>query len=143
RIEAGRVDYRITDVALADVVKTVLPMVEPQLAAKGVTSRTVLDHAPVVRADREKLEQITLNLLTNAAKFTPSGGSVTVRVRSDAAVERKVFLDVEDTGIGIPSDKQKEIFEPFVQVSEDNRVEGSGLGLAISRELARGMDADL
>ena len=143
RIEAGRVDYKITEVPLEEVVRTVLPMVEPQLAAKGVTSRTVLDQAPVVRVDREKLEQITLNLLTNAAKFTPAGGSVTVRVRRDAAVEHRVYLDVEDTGIGIPPEMQKEIFEPFVQVSADNRSEGSGLGLAISRELARGMDADL
>ena len=142
RIEAGRVDYRISDVPLAEVVRTVLPMVEPQMAAKGITSRTVLDKAPVVRADREKLEQITLNLLTNAAKFTPAGGTVTVRVRDDA-VEQRVCLDVEDTGIGISPDMQKEIFEPFVQVSADNRIEGSGLGLAISRELARGMDGDL
>jgi signal transduction histidine kinase len=142
RIEAGRVDYRIIDVPLAEVVRTVLPMVEPQMAAKGITSRTVLDKAPVVRADREKLEQITLNLLTNAAKFTPAGGTVTVRVR-DAAAEQRVCLDVEDTGIGISPDMQKDIFEPFVQVSADNRVEGSGLGLAISRELARGMDGDL
>ena len=69
-------------------------------------------------------------------------GTVTVRVRGDAA-EQRVCLDVEDTGIGISPDMQREIFEPFVQVSADNRVEGSGLGLAISRELARGMDGDL
>jgi signal transduction histidine kinase len=142
RIEAGRVDYRITDVSVADVVKTVLPMIEPQLAVKKITSRTVLDEAPMVRADREKLEQITLNLLTNAAKFTPAGGSVTARVRNDPA-ERRVCLDVEDTGIGISPEMQRDIFEPFVQVNADSRTEGSGLGLAISRELARGMDADL
>jgi signal transduction histidine kinase len=63
-------------------------------------------------------------------------------VRDDAD-EQRVCLDVEDTGIGISPDMQKDIFEPFVQVSADNRVEGSGLGLAISRELARGMDGDL
>ena len=143
RIEAGRVDYKIDNVPVAEVVRTVLPMVEPQLAAKGIASQTVLDDAPVVRADREKLEQITLNLLTNAAKFTPTGGSVTVRVRCDAAVERRIYLDVEDTGIGISPEKQADIFEPFVQVSEDKRAEGSGLGLAISRELARGMNGDL
>ena len=143
RIEAGRVDYRITDVPLAEVVKTVLPMVEPQLAAKQITSSTVVDQEPIVRADREKLEQITLNLLTNAAKFTPESGSITVRVRSDPSGERRVLLDVADTGIGISPEMQKAIFEPFVQAQTDNRKEGSGLGLAISRELARGMDAEL
>jgi len=143
RIEAGRVDYRITDVPLAEVVKTVMPMVEPQLAAKGIVSRAFLDEPAVVRADREKLEQITLNLLTNAAKFTPAGGRVSVRVRRSGSSPRRICLDVEDTGVGISDEMQKEIFEPFVQVDTDSRSEGSGLGLAISRELARGMDADL
>jgi len=143
RIEAGRVDYRITDVPLAEVVKTVMPMVEPQLAAKGIVSRSFLDEPAVVRADREKLEQITLNLLTNAAKFTPAGGRVSVRVRRSGSSPRRICLDVEDTGVGISDEMQKEIFEPFVQVDTDSRSEGSGLGLAISRELARGMDADL
>jgi PAS domain S-box-containing protein len=143
RIEAGRVEYQIRSISLADVVRTVMPMVEPQLAAKGVTSRALLDGAGLVRADREKLEQIVLNLLTNAAKFTQRAGTVTVRVRNDCGIPDRTCLDVEDTGIGIPEESQAGIFEPFVQVDTDNRKEGSGLGLAISRDLARGMGADL
>lgn len=143
RIEAGRVEYKIRSISLADVITTVMPMVEPQLAAKGVTSRALLDGAGLVRADREKLEQIVLNLLTNAAKFTQRGGTVTVRVRTDCGIPDRTCLDVEDTGIGIPEELQAGIFEPFVQVDTDNRKEGSGLGLAISRDLARGMGADL
>ena len=143
RIEAGRVEYNIRSVSLADVVTTVMPMVEPQLAAKGITSRALLDGAGPVRADREKLEQIVLNLLTNAAKFTQRGGTVTVRVRNDCGIPDHTCLDVEDTGSGIPQEMQAGIFEPFVQVDTDNRKEGSGLGLAISRDLARGMGADL
>ncbi len=143
RIEAGRVDYNVRSVSLADVVTTVMPMVEPQLAAKGVTSRALLEGAGTVRADREKLEQIVLNLLTNAAKFTQRGGTVTVRVRNNCGIPDRTCLEVEDTGIGIPIEMQAGIFEPFVQVDTDNRKEGSGLGLAISRDLARGMGADL
>jgi PAS domain S-box-containing protein len=143
RIEAGRVEYNIRSISLADVVTTVMPMVEPQLAAKGVTSRALLDGAGNVRADREKLEQIVLNLLTNAAKFTQRGGTVTVRVRNNCGIPDRTCLEVEDTGIGIPIEMQAGIFEPFVQVDTDNRKEGSGLGLAISRDLARGMGADL
>ena len=142
RIESGREEYRITDVPLGDVISAVLPMVEPQAAAKGITSRTVIDRPYVVRSDKEKLEQIVLNLLTNATKFTPSGGAITVRTRGDCA-DKKVCLDIQDTGIGISSEKLKDIFEPFVQVQSEQKKEGSGLGLAISRELARGMDADL
>jgi PAS domain S-box-containing protein len=143
RIEAGRVEYQIRSVSLADVVTTVMPMVEPQMAAKGIISRALLDGAGLVRADREKLEQIVLNLLTNAAKFTQRGGTVTMRVRNDCGIPGRTCLDVEDTGIGIPEEMQAGIFEPFVQVDTDNRKEGSGLGLAISRDLARGMGADL
>ena len=143
RIESGRVEYAIQDVSLADVLTSVMPMVEPQLAAKGIASSAVLREGVLVRADREKLEQITLNLLTNAAKFTPPGGTVTVRVRNDSGIEDRTCLDVEDTGIGIPDAMQTTIFEPFVQVDTDNRKEGTGLGLAISRDLARGMGADL
>src|SRR5690349_959453 len=143
RIESGREEYRITEVPLREVVSAVLPMVEPQVAAKGITSRTVIDRPYVVRSDREKLEQIVLNLLTNATKFTPAGGGITVRVRQDVERERHICLDVEDTGIGISAEKQRDVFEPFVQVHADQKQEGSGLGLAISRELARGMDADL
>ncbi|HJP61763.1 MAG TPA: ATP-binding protein [Gemmatimonadaceae bacterium] len=143
RIESGREEYRITEVPLGDVVSGVLPMIEPQLAAKRITSRTLIDGPYVVRSDREKLEQIVLNLLTNATKFTPAGGGITVRVRQDVERERHICLDVEDTGIGISPEKQKDVFEPFVQVHADRKKEGSGLGLAISRELARGMDADL
>jgi PAS domain S-box-containing protein len=143
RIEAGRVEYNIRSVSLADVVTTVMPMVEPQLASKGVASRALLGGAGVVRADREKLEQIVLNLLTNAAKFTQRGGTVTVRVRNDCGIPNRTCLEVEDTGVGIPIELQAGIFEPFVQVDTDHRKEGSGLGLAISRDLARGMGADL
>lgn len=143
RIESGREEYRISDVSLRDVVSAVLPMIEPQLAAKGITSRTIIDRPYVVRSDREKLEQIVLNLLTNATKFTPTGGAIIVRGRDADSSEKRVCLDVEDTGIGISAEKLKDIFEPFVQVHADRKKEGSGLGLAISRELARGMDADL
>jgi signal transduction histidine kinase len=96
------------------------------------------------RADREKVQQIVINLLSNALKFTPVGG----RVRLDArpvAEPARVRLRVADTGIGIPPEKQASVFDPFVQVdmSRTRRSEGSGLGLAISRDLARGMGGDL
>jgi signal transduction histidine kinase len=145
RIEAGRVDYQIADLVVIDVVGAVMPMIEPQLGAKGIAWTIEIAPELVVRADREKVEQILLNLLTNATKFTPSGG----RVKIGAVLRREhpdaVFLQVEDTGIGIPPDMQARIFEPFVQVdvTDVRRAEGTGLGLTISRDLARGMGGDL
>lgn len=96
-----------------------------------------------MNADAEKVTQILLNLMSNAVKFTPAGGSVAVR--AEAASERVVAISVTDTGVGIPADKLGVVFDPFVQV--DTRLtreqQGAGLGLAISRDLARGMGGDL
>ena len=144
RIEAGRMEYRIEEIDLPTVVSSVLPMVEPQLAQAGLALDTAIDDALRARADREKTQQILINLLTNAVKFTPAGGRVAVRTGRDVS-QRVVLVDVSDTGIGIPPEKLTSVFEPFVQVKSEQsrRAEGTGLGLAISRDLARGMGGDL
>ncbi|MDU0946743.1 MAG: ATP-binding protein, partial [Anaerococcus vaginalis] len=101
--------------------------------------RLVLDadiegNIPIV-ADRRATKQIMVNLLSNAVKFTPEGGRVTMRSR---VFDDKVVLIIADTGIGIPQDKQKLIFEAFQQADAgtSRKYGGTGLGLAISRELA-------
>ncbi len=143
RIEAGQVGYDIGPVPLREVADAVLPMVEPQAAARGI----VLEQAPcpptaVARADRAKVEQILLNLLSNAVKFTDAGGRVLV---SCAAEDDAVALRVHDTGLGIPGEQLDAIFEPFVQLGRTLTTshEGTGLGLAISRDLARAMGGEL
>src|SRR5690606_8851 len=115
---------------------------EPQAEAAGITLDWTGCGDVTAMADESKLEQVLLNLLTNAIKFTPEGGSITVSCASAAGAAR---VSVADTGIGIPADKLDSIFEPFVQVgrSLSSAHEGTGLGLAISRDLARGMGGDL
>ena len=146
RIEAGRVDYVMTDVHLADVLRDLTPMIQPQLEAKALTLEvmTAVD-LPPVRADRDKLVQILLNLLSNSVKFTDRGGRACVEATVRAEVPERVFIRVSDTGCGIPSDKLDFIFEPFTQVdaSHSRTGQGTGLGLAISRDLARGMGGDI
>jgi PAS domain S-box-containing protein len=144
RIEAGRVEYAIDEIRIADVVANVMPMIEPQMSEAGLTSTMSVEEHLAARGDREKVQQILINLLTNAVKFTPAGG--TVRTFAERDVDgRHIRVSVADSGIGIPSDKLKSVFEPFVQVDvgRTRRKEGSGLGLAISRDLARGMGGDL
>ena len=145
RVEAGRVDYLISDIAIADVVADVCDMVEPQLAAKRLSFEIDTASDLIARADREKVQQILLNLLSNALKFTPEGGSITLAAREEPGKPARVRIDVTDSGIGIPEDRLSSVFEPFVQVdtSEKSRKQGTGLGLAISRDLARGMGGDL
>lgn len=99
-----------------------------------------------IQADRARLEQVLTNLLSNALKFT-SSGIVTLRIKTKAMTLTNVTLhfEIEDTGIGIPADQLKKIFEPFVQVdtSSQRSYGGVGLGLSIARQLVRLMEGDL
>jgi signal transduction histidine kinase len=150
KLEAGRVEYDIASVPLAEALEEVTPMVEPLLAEKGLAYTVMIPPTAVASADRDKLQQILLNLLSNAIKFTDRGGSVTVDTRTiDAhgaeAADGMIALRVTDTGCGIPPEQHQEIFDPFVQVpaQRTRTQEGTGLGLSISRDLARGMVGDL
>jgi signal transduction histidine kinase/FixJ family two-component response regulator len=146
RIEAGRVEYAVADIVLQDVAAGLAPMIEPQIAAKGLSYEFRAPAAPViVRVDHEKLDQVLLNLLSNAVKFTPPGGRITVEVVAPRANGQPALVRVIDTGIGIATEQQQIIFEPFVQVQAGptRAVQGTGLGLAIARDLARGMGGDL
>jgi PAS domain S-box-containing protein len=147
RLDAGRVEYHIEPVALADVVADVLPLVEPMFASRQIAVTVEYSPRPSQAwADREKLGQVLLNLLSNAAKFTEPGGAVQIAVRSVSPQwPRTVHLHVTDTGVGIPEAKQEQIFEPFVQIARGltSQHEGTGLGLSISRTLARAMGGDI
>jgi signal transduction histidine kinase len=144
RVEAGRVDYHIEDVALGDLAEELGAMVEPLVGAKSLEYHVDIgDPDCRIRVDREKVLQILLNLVSNAVKFTAAGGRIVLSAKDD----RPGFMRIEvmDTGRGIPNDKLEAIFEPFLQVRADpaRANEGTGLGLAISRNLARGMNGDL
>ena len=145
RIESGRLEYHMVPIRLAELVGEVSEMIAPQLQAKSLQYDWAVDERLVVRADREKAAQILINLLDNAAKFTPAGGSVRVSCHTRAETPDHVYVRVTDTGRGIGGDKLKRIFEPFVQIDKvaTSKDEGVGLGLAISRELARGMRGEL
>jgi PAS domain S-box-containing protein len=143
RVEAGQVRYELVPVHIHTVVDAVLPMIEPQAVAKGLT----VEHGPcaddaVGCADRTKAEQIVLNLLSNAVKFTPTGGRITVSCQAEGD---RATITVADTGPGIPPEQQTAVFEPFVQLGRTftSGHEGTGLGLAISRDLARAMHGDV
>jgi signal transduction histidine kinase len=143
KIERGHLTVHLEDVPVNDLLNGTSDFVRPQLRERGLTFTTnVCEPSMRVRADREKVHQILLNLLSNALKFTPSGGQITLGC---AEREGAVSVTVHDTGRGIAAEKLASIFEPFVQVDRrfKREQEGIGLGLAISRELARAMDGDL
>ncbi len=117
-------------------------VIEPQAQARGI--RYEYDGCATdvcVIADAERLEQILINLLGNAVKFTPEGGAITMRCRLG---KEHGVVEVSDTGVGVPDTKLELIFDPFVQVDNNRgKREGVGLGLAISRKLARAMGGDI
>jgi signal transduction histidine kinase len=114
RLEAGQVEYEISDVRLADVLAELDVLIEPQVRARELEyRRPACDTALAVRADREKLEQVILNLLTNAIKFTDPGGRIDLSCQADGDA---VFIRISDTGRGIPAEKLATIFDPFTQV---------------------------
>jgi signal transduction histidine kinase len=143
RLESGALSLGMQDVPLHSVFETLASLTQPQTQAKGIAYR-VAECAPdvTVWTDVEKLLQVLINLVSNAIKFTPTGGRIEVdyECRPEA-----VAIHVTDTGDGIPPDKLRSIFEPFVQVRSDytRPADGVGLGLAISRDLTRALDGEL
>jgi signal transduction histidine kinase len=143
RIEAGAVRYDIRRIPVNEVLCTCEALVAPQVRTRQLTLHYLgCDPALAVRADGEKLQQIVLNLLTNAVKFTQPRGRIDLACM---AADGEARILVRDTGRGIDADQLEHVFEPFVQVDAQltRTHEGVGLGLAISRDLARGMGGDL
>lgn len=144
RAEAGALTVSIETVSVESALAQAEAIVMSRFQAGGVAyHRELIAPELAVCADRDRLQQILLNLLGNASKFTPSGGSVSVRCGPERDC---VLIAIADTGRGIPDELLARIFEPFVQVdreSDEKREKGMGLGLAISRELARAMKGDI
>ena len=155
RLEAGRVEYELREVSGREMLELVEPFVRPQVTAKSLVYECVFpDQHLRVRADPEKVLQILINLVSNAVKFTPPGGRVTLSASlaerpgltpEPSAYTTAVVFSVVDTGMGIPTERLEDIFDPFVQVNGTLTREegGAGLGLSISRDLARGMGGEL
>jgi signal transduction histidine kinase len=143
KIEAGRLDFEITEFSLHDGLSAVVALVEPQAGEKSIGFDFRGGVASiVVCADRDKVLQIVLNLVSNAVKFTPERGRISLDWSSDGERAR---VCVVDTGAGIPAEKLAAVFEPFVQVGVNlvGASRGTGLGLTISRDLARRMGGDI
>lgn len=144
RIERGQVWYDLTTIAIGPFLADLDALVSPQAAAKSLTLEYVpTDSDLAVCADREKLRQVILNLLSNAIRFTPAGGRIALS--ASPLGNDRVAIYVEDTGPGVPENRREHVFEPFVQLDRSltQSQGGVGLGLAISRDLARGMQGDL
>jgi PAS domain S-box-containing protein len=143
KIEGGPIELTMAEIPIDETLRAAESLVAPQFAKKSISyNHRGGDQHHTVFADREKLQQIVVNLLANAMKFTAPGGSV----ETEWSIEDETLLvKIRDTGSGIPADKIDEIFEPVVQLRAPGSMPagGTGLGLAISRDLARAMGGDV
>ncbi|HLH05268.1 MAG TPA: PAS domain-containing protein [Bryobacteraceae bacterium] len=147
KIESGRFELEQTDFALEDTIERTMELVVPRAKAKQISAAARIEPGTctALSGDPARLQQILLNLLGNAVKFTSQGG-VTLEVRQRPA-ESAVHLEftVIDTGVGIPADKLASIFEDFTQAesSTTRRFGGTGLGLGIARRLIHRMGGQI
>ena len=143
KTESGTIPFAVERLELRKVLASVAPLISPMAESRQVVYEyDESDADVVVQADRDKVVQVVLNLLTNAVKFTPANGTVVLRI---GVASDRALITVSDSGPGIPEDQRSSIFEPFVQLERSfaSEREGVGLGLSISRALARGMGGDL
>jgi PAS domain S-box-containing protein len=144
KLGAGQVEFRVDEIPMSQLLEGLEELIRPQMNAKGL----LYHHGDcrtdeTVGADPEKVRQILLNLLTNAAKFTEPGGEIALSCDID---EHSLRIAVHDNGRGIEDGQLARVFDPFVQVDRHltpQSQQGVGLGLAISRDLASGMRGKL
>ena len=141
-MEVGSLSLARQETDVERVFREVVKKVDPQMAQKGITFESVFPEKwPMLHLDKDKFSTALVNLLGNAAKYTPNGGRVTLRVKTRTQLK----IAVEDTGVGISADELPKVFDKFFR-SSDPRVQeqtGSGLGLSLTHEVIRMHDGTL
>ncbi len=131
---SGKLQLQFEPVDMKSLVLGTCLQISPMIRGKRQKLNTDLpDAVPIIHGDGQRLEQVLLNLLTNAVKFTPEGGNILVKVRKDDA---SLFIDVRDDGIGIAREEQPRLFKPYSRLSSDRQHHpGLGLGLALAKQV--------
>jgi two-component system phosphate regulon sensor histidine kinase PhoR len=135
RLESGRVNLRLEEIDAGELVRGGVRRLAPQIERARLELVVELpEDLPPVSADRGRVEQILLNLVHNAIKFTPAGGRIEV---SAARSGDQVRIQVRDTGVGISPDELPRVFERFYKIDKARRSDGTGLGLAIAKHIVQ------
>ena len=144
KIESGNINLNIEPVMVADIVKDCINLSHPQANQYGVSISADVDDAEPLYAecDRVRLKQVLLNLISNSIKYNRPSGWVNINVFVHDAEE--LCISVEDNGLGISEEKQKELFQPFNRLgAERTAIEGTGVGLVITKRLLEMMGGDV
>lgn len=146
KVEAGKMELHISEHSLTDIANSCMSMFREKALKQQIKAAVSIEEdAKTVAADERKLKQILFNLLSNAFKFTPDNGHITLKARKVSGGEKNesilndyLEISVTDTGQGISAQDQKRLFRPFEQLEGpyENKHEGTGLGLALCKKLA-------
>lgn len=150
RIESGKVNLTENPFNLSDTIESLLTVFHSQMAAKGLefsANIAKLEHEDVI-GDEQRLQQIFMNIMGNAIKFTPTGGKISIDIEEKSShITGNGYYEFtfEDTGIGMEKDYIQKIFEPFSRAADSRtgKIEGTGLGMAIAVNIARMMNGDI
>lgn len=145
KVESGRFDLELERVSIVNLLEDVRRVVDIKAREKSVAFEIRAGWVPAgISSNAARLQQILTNVIGNAIKFTPSGGSVWLYVETDKNT-RSILFSVTDTGIGIALEHQSKIFKPFAQAKSDTARDfgGTGLGLTLSRRLAENLGGEL
>ena len=142
KIESGRIDLSIEPIEAGPVIEESLSMVSTLALKRGIQINSTGELHRMLRADRARLKQALLNILTNAIKYNRDNGSITLDVLQSG--EDRVRIRITDTGIGIAPERIKELFHPFNRLGfENSGIEGTGIGLSITRRIIETMGGSI
>ncbi len=143
RIESGMLDLQIEDVELIPALSDILQMESGAIARKTLRTNVLNGSELLIRADRQSLRQLLLNVIDNAIKYSPVGGTIEIDSRRDGNM---TVLEVRDEGPGVPADKVAQLGTPFVTFADPQMVDSKqsiGLGLSVSRALVEAMEGEI
>jgi signal transduction histidine kinase len=134
RMESGRMSIRLADVDINEVMSDVMTRAASSSSVISEFKADLDPRLPIVTGDRDRLVQVVTNLVNNAVKYSPDGGTVTLSTRSDGGF---ALISVTDTGLGIPADEIEHVFERFRRVRSGaaQSIPGTGLGLTIVKQI--------
>jgi signal transduction histidine kinase len=134
KIEAGQAFYNFEDISIALIIEHVYNIFKMQATKKDILlTCDIAADLPQIYADQDAIHQVAVNLIGNALKFTPQGGEIKIKLRKE---NKYLVFSVEDNGLGIPANDQKNIFRKFYRVRRPGtEIPGTGLGLSIVKEI--------
>lgn len=141
RIESGRVEMKMEEVRLEDLIKGVLDLISPQIKEKSLKiNLNITSGLKTIWVDVHQIERVFTNLLSNAYKFTPADGNITITCQMDNGTAK---ISVSDTGQGIPKDEIPKLFTEFFRASNAAEQKGTGLGLSLVRRIIQAHGGDI